>query len=42
MKTMCFCNIMWDPFARGEMPQLLSGLKAGVFACVSHNANTEF
>ena len=33
---------MWNPFAKGEMPQLLSGLKASIFTLVSHNAQTKF
>lgn len=42
MKRVCFRNITWDPFAEGEMPQLLSGLQASVFTLFTHSANPEF
>lgn len=42
MKMMCLCNIMWNLPAKGEMPQLLSGIRASIVTLFSRNANPEF
>lgn len=42
MKIMGFCDIAWEPFAKGEGPQLPPGLHASVFPLFVQNANIDF